>query len=555
MFTAESLQIGDLTNKQMSLVAENLLNISVNYSIDMANQLTFSVVDPGFQMANNNYFVVGRDVIYQTTGIRPIALPVVGQEVYPAIIRIRHAYEISSVTVSQGAAGASPVYSIEAMPKAIQQMKRDKKPGNIGSSGYEFVRRAATKYGLKFVGEKSTKIKGGSKNSGTGQQDSVWDKINDIAGSSQYLVFVADGTLYFGTQKWFLFKWGTSKQQGKPKLDKKKKPILDKNNLPSYHPSRYFIPFEYPGTEESRKRFELLSMPEITKRENDPMESEGSATVDRDNGVALRPGMTIRINNIPNVQKYYIITSVSFDEQTTDPVSIQFRTPERLEVNGKQPKITPLPIGKKFNSEYFDTQPNIMTSGTVGRPIFNELSPERIPIGTTPSPIGEQNKSNIPNSKRQTKHPINKAEIIDVNADITNIDASDFLEAGNIDMWNRPFFDSDVKETTFESCRTLSMEVYQTTFGGQSVYVIIEKLFCNSGSVVELSSQDAIDFYEAQNQHHGIMPIAVGLQKVQDYMKFLIDMQFLVVLKRFPNNGLKIWLGTVSLAEKNRCFS
>jgi hypothetical protein len=555
MFTAESLQIGDLTNKQMSLVAENLLNISVNYSIDMANQLTFSVVDPGFQMANNNYFVVGRDVIYQTTGIRPIALPVVGQEVYPAIIRIRHAYEISSVTVSQGAAGASPVYSIEAMPKAIQQMKRDKKPGNIGSSGYEFVRRAATKYGLKFVGEKSTKIKGGSKNSGTGQQDSVWDKINDIATSSQYLVFVADGTLYFGTQKWFLFKWGTSRQQGKPKLDKKKKPILDKNNLPSYHPSRHFIPFEYPGTEESRKRFELLSMPEITKRENDPMESEGSATVDRDNGVALRPGMTIRINNIPNVQKYYIITSVSFEEQTTDPVSVQFRTPERLEVNGKKPKITPLPIGKKFNSEYFDTKPNIMTSGTVGRPIFNELSPARIPIGTTPSPIGEQNKSNIPNSKRQTKHPINKAEIIDVNADITNIDASDFLEAGNIDMWNRPFFDSSVKETTFESCRTLSMEIYETTFGGQSVYVIIEKLFCNSGSVVELSSQDAIDFYEAQNQHHGIMPVTVGLQKVQDYMKFLIDMQFLVVLKRFPNNGLKIWLGLTSLEEKNRCFS
>ena len=555
MFSPESLQIGDLTSKQMSLVAENLLSINVNYSIDMANQLTFSVVDPGFQMANNNYFIVGRDVIYQTTGIRPISLSVVEQEVYPAIIRIRHAYEISSVTVSQGAAGASPVYSVEAMPKAIQQMKRDKKPGNIGSSGYEFVRRAATKYGLKFVGEKSTKIKGGSKNSGTGQQDSVWDKINDIATSSQYLVFVADGTLYFGTQKWFLKKWGTSINRGKPKLDKNKKPILDKKGLPTYYPSEYFIPFEYPGTEESRKRFELLSMPEITKRENDPMESEGSATVDRDNGVALRPGMTIRINNIPNVQKYYIITSVSFEEQTTDPVSVQFRTPERLEVNGKPAKIKPLPIGKSFNSEYFDTKPNVMTYGSVGRPIFNELSPERVPIGTTPSPVGEQNKSNIPNSKRFAKHPINKAEIIEVSSDVTNVDASDFLESGNIDMWNRPFFDSSVKPTSFDLCRTLSMHIYQTTFGGQAVYVIIERLFCNSGSVVELSVQDAIDFYEAGNQHHGIMPLAVGLQKVQDYMKFLVDMEFLVVLNRFPNNGLQIWLGTVSLEEKHRCFS
>lgn len=559
MFTSQSLQIGDLTSKQMALVSENLLNIGVHYSMDMANQLTFSVVDPGLQMASNMYFIVGRDVVYETTSIRPIVLATVEGEVYPAISRIRHIYEISSVTVSQGTAGASPVYDMEAMPKAIQQMKRDKKPGNIGGSGYGFVQNAAKKYGLKFVGEKGTKIKGGSKNSGTGQQDSVWDKIKDIASSSQYVVFVADGTLYFGTQKWFLFKWGTFKNPGKPKLDKNKKPILNKNGLPTYYPSQFFIPFEYPGTKESRKRFEILSMPEISKRENDPMESEGSALVHRENGVSLRPGMTIRINNIPNVEKYYIITSVSFEEQITDPVAVQFRTPERLEVNGKEAVIKPLPIGKKFKSEYFSTKPNVMTSGSVGRPIFNELSPTHVAIGTTPKPSGQQTRANIPNSRRPAKHPISRQEIISINPAFKNIDISDFVQAGNIDIYNRPLFDSSMKTTSGSKCRTLSMQIYTTTVLINSVttnvYVIIEKLFCQSGSIVELSSPNAIAVYEAEDKHHGIMLAASGIQKAKNYMNVLIAQQYLVVQKRFPNNGLKIWNGKINLAEERRCFS
>jgi hypothetical protein len=190
MFSSESLQIGDLTKKQMSVVAQNILSINVNYSMDMANQLTITIVDPGLEMASNNYFIVGRDIVYETTAIRAVELMTIEPDTYPVFSRIRHVYEISRVSVSQEGAGASPVYSLEAMPKAIQQMKRNKKTGNIGGSGYEFVRRAATKYGLKFVGEKSTRIKAGSKNSGTGQQDSVWDRIKNIAGESLSLIHI-----------------------------------------------------------------------------------------------------------------------------------------------------------------------------------------------------------------------------------------------------------------------------------------------------------------------------------------------------------------------------
>lgn len=532
--------------------------------MDMASQLSFQVVDPGLEMASNQYFIVGRDVVYETTAIRPIELVTVEQETFPAISRIRHIYEISRVSVAQEGAGASPVYSIEAMPKAVQQMKRDKKPGNIGGSGYEFIKRAAKKYGLKFVGEKSTRIKGGSKNSGTSQQDSVWDRITSIAQESQYVVFVADGTLYFGTQKWFMFRWGTSKKPGKPKLDKNKKAILDKKGLPVMHPSKFFIPLEYPGTQESRKRFEVLSMPQLSKGENDPMEAEGSAIVARDNGVALRPGMTVRINNVPFMEKYYLITSVTFQEQVTEPVSIQFRTPERLEVNGKPAKITPLPIGKRFSSDYYRTKPNILSTATLGLPVFNDTSPQRIPIGTTPAPIGEEVKARMPNSRRQTFHPIQAKDIKLIvpqspKPAVYTISASDFVEAGNIDMWNRPLLDSTFTRFTDQKCRTLSMEIHSSTvsISGVStpVYVILEKLFCVDGSVIELSTEDAINFYEEENKHHGIILQSSGIAKAQAYMYVLICSQAITIIKRFPKNGLDIWLTGADLPERSRCFA
>ena len=562
MFTAQSLQIGDLTSKQMALISENLLNINVSYTMDLAGQLTFSVVDPGLQMASNRYFIVGRDVVYETTSIKSVEVFSAESEIFNAISRTRHVYEISSVTVSQGEAGASPVYSIEALPKAIQQMKRDKKTGNIGGSGFEFVKSAAKKYGLKFVGEKSTRIKAGSKNSGTSQQDSVWDRITSIAQNSQYVVFVVDGTLYFGSQKWFMFRWGTTKQAEKPKLDKKKNPILDKNGVPERNPSRFFVPIEYPGTTESRKRFEALSMPKLSKRENDPMYGEGSAIIARDNGVLLRPGMTVRINNIPFMEKYYLITNVSFSEQTTEPVSIEFRTPERLEVNGKPAKIPPLPVGKRFSSDYFVTKPTLMSTATIGG--VNAAQPERIPIGTTPAPSGEEVKARIPNSRRQTYHPIEQKDIklIVPNSTVPaayTISSADFVEAGNIDMWNRPLFGNALVENNNQKCRTLSMEIHDATvnIGGipTPVYVILEKLFCADGSVVELSSGDAIDFYEEENKHHGIILQSSGIAKAEAYMYVLVQLQFMTVKKRFPNNGLQIWSTGADLPEQSRCFA
>lgn len=54
--------------------------------------------------------------------------------------------------------------------------------------------------------------------------------------------------------------------------------------------------------------------------------AEASFTLERQYGRLLRPGMTVDIQNVPLFSGYYLVTSVSWREGTTEPVSISART-------------------------------------------------------------------------------------------------------------------------------------------------------------------------------------------------------------------------------------
>ena len=91
-----------------------------------------------------------------------------------------------------------------------------------------------------------------------------------------------------------------------------------------------------------------MAMPSIRSSENDPLEASGSVSVDRLNGVALRPGMSIGIDGMAWFNKIYLIDSVTFDHFGSDPVQVSFRTPEREEKFIKQYDVGPImrnPLG------------------------------------------------------------------------------------------------------------------------------------------------------------------------------------------------------------------
>lgn len=539
MFTSTSLQIGDFDAKIMTTIAQNILNININYTMDMSSQLSFTVIDPGLEMAANNYFQVGRDVVYETTAITPIRTGITTDDTgVPIFSRIRHRYEISSVSVQQ-TGSASPQWTVEALPKAVMQMKRDKKPGNIGGSGFEFVRKAANKYGLKFVGEKSARIKGGTKNSGDGQADSVWSVITGIAQSSQYVVFVADGTLYFASEKWLLFKWGSDKQVGTPKYDKDGNILMDKKGIPQKNPDIFYVPLDYPAkTEANARRFEVLQLPNLRKSENDPMAGNGSLIVSRTNGVALRPGMTIRINSVPTMNQYYLITGVTFGEQITDPVAVEFRTPERLEVNGKPEKIPQLKIGKIYRSEYFQPSPRLGET-SVGLPSFNDTTPAFVSAGSTLSPIGGGIRGALPNARRPSVYPLSILQMAYFVPGGAAPSPATIVEGGNIDLWNRPVVVTNSDDLSF--CATLRPHVYTKVIGGQTRYVITERIWCDSGVPTTFTTVQAETKYNTENVHHGIFTSSVSAYA---YITVLIKMQKEAIKMRFPNSYQVIWNGT-----------
>lgn len=547
MFSRTSLQIGDLSEKIMATIAENLLTLNINYTIDMASQLSFTVLDPGFEMAANNYFQVGRDVVYESSAIFQSRIPTTDTDTsIPVTGRIRYTYEISSSSVQQNGT-ASPEWTIEALPKAIMQMKRDKKPGNIGGSGYEFVRKAANKYGLAFVGEKSSRIKSASKNSGDNQADSVWTVITNIAQNSQYVVFVSDGTLYFASEKWLLYKWGSEKIIGKPKLNKDGKPIRNKDGTPQKNPDRFFVPLDYPAKSEANARkFEVLKLPNLRKSENDPMAGSGSLLVSRNNGIALRPGMTIRIDSVPTMNKFYLITGVSYGEQITDPVSIEFRTPERLEVNGKPAKIPQLPVGKIFQSEYF-TDSVRLGDTAVGSPVFNETTPPFVAAGTTLNPTGPQTAGVLPNSRRVSTYPTSSFELSLFSSRIKQIpNSAHIFEGGNIDCWNRPVIVTNSDDATF--CATMKPHIYEKVLVSEEIiYVITERIWCIDGVPTTLSTADAETRYNTSGVHHGIFTTLISAQR---YIPILIQIQKNVIKYRFNESYQAIWNGRAPLITR-----
>jgi hypothetical protein len=307
----------------------NIISLKVSFTLDSASALTFDVVDPGFEMAQRNYFQVGQTIIYKSQNIRDIKRTSIGAAPqywgYP--------FEIADVTYEQSN-GASPIVRIQAYTKAIQQMKRDRKPGVITGTSSSFVENAARKYGLDFVGQQTTKTANITTASGDKQADSVWDVIKRIAGENKFVVFEADGTLYFGSQKWLLHKWGLEEYTVKKWLPKKRIDIDE---------TRYHSYLTYPQTVNNETggyydTFKLLQLPTMHKSENDPHETDGSCIVERTNGVRLRPGMTAFVGNVPFLNGNYLITSVDYEEMSPDPVSVQFRTPELTDKEIKQIK-------------------------------------------------------------------------------------------------------------------------------------------------------------------------------------------------------------------------
>ena len=350
------VSFGDIPSNISELMNDSILSCQVNYNIDQVTELTLRIIDRDYtnaaqspnittSFAAANYFNIGRDVSYLTKTILSSEFDETGSVARIELVKLR--MEVAEISVDQESS-VSPIWTVKCRTKAVQQMKRDKKPESIQGNGTDYVRAAALKFGLKFVGEKTDKSKKINKASGDNEADSVWTVIQNLAQQAKFKCFEVDGTLYFASMKWLMYKWGSDAITYRHTV---KDPKTGKDVTKPV--TRRYIPI-VPG--EVGREFRAQKLPNMNKSDNAPMEATGSATIERTNGVAIRPGMTVFVGGIPTFVGYYLVTAVDFEERSPNPVGIQFQTPERR----PKEKIVDLPVGPMFPATGDPVGPDVL---------------------------------------------------------------------------------------------------------------------------------------------------------------------------------------------------
>lgn len=492
----------DEKKEEIAEVRERLISVDVSYTMRMASELTFTVLDEELRMISNNYFSIGRVVAYlsETFGtIEKTTLPDISE-------RQLQLFEIANVGISQGP-GENPTITVTCYSRAVQQMKRDRKPGTVGGSGTEFVKRAAKKYGLKFWGETTSKAQSINKASAGNKSESLWDVIDKLAQDAKFVVYEVDGYLIFASEKFILKRWGTHEAPLTNAQKKSKTKSVKKQNK--------YIPLtwknkKFDGTD-LREDLHLLEIPSISITENNPWDASGTAVIDRFNAVRLRPGMTIKLGGVSNYNGFYLIDSVSFPDISPDPVSISFKKPEK-----EAKDIKDLPIGAR-GPQVIDIDDQV---GITGRDRAFDVTragsvffKKRTYKGIFPLPDAEN---------RTNRYPLVTKGV---------------FATGNIDLYERPVLialGSDVK-TTYSL--TIAPFREDGTNGGKPFALLITPMWTVDGAPVELTEQQALAKYLADGKFLAKVrgkTIKEAISNAEVYGQLISGQQYEIVVKKFP---------------------
>jgi len=353
----KTFQLGilDTSNEQVGHLARAIQSISVSFSMDLTPQISVQLFDVNMAMLENNYFNIGRTFIYKTSqrmelpratevssgpstdgqdDVAPVAPNLGESELGFAIMPL----ELASLSVGPGS-GSSPSITLELRSKAILQMKRDRKPGSINGSGHVFVQQAAIKYNLGYYTEVTNKDKKINKASSDRRADSLWDVLSSLASEAKFSLFEVDGIIVFSSMRNLFGKWGPEQITGN---------VVDETtNLPVQRTmNSWYVEWPYlrqatigqadvidVGGVRNNLSFARtlipLQCPTFRRSDSDVYQVEGSLSLDRHNSMILRPGMTIYVAGVPTFEDFYIITQVSFDHMSTNPVQVSFTKPER----------------------------------------------------------------------------------------------------------------------------------------------------------------------------------------------------------------------------------
>lgn len=267
---------------------EAITGIRRNYTMDAGAQISVNFYDDQRRMLINGYFRLGTEYSFG------------GED-----------WVVNAVDVSQGEADGASV-SLELLERKFHLLKNNFNPQNFrAANGFSFAEKVAKKYKLKFIGEKVKGKQQTIKVKAKNNTESVWSVLQRAASDNQYLCFIANNTLFFASPKFLIGKWGTKQISYRPNGATKDIEFL-------------YVPLPYP-TPETTNDFFLVGMPSMRRALDSKKEAEGSASIFGPSAHNLRAGMTVMLYGMGAAfDLAYLITSVDFDEYTTEPTEINF---------------------------------------------------------------------------------------------------------------------------------------------------------------------------------------------------------------------------------------
>lgn len=266
-----SLVVGEIGTERSDEIVDSISTVSVSLTLDLASQLSFTVIDPDLRMHNAGYFVIRRPITYESIGYQ---------------------FETSAVDVNVDA-GSVPSVRVDARSLAVQKLKRDKGAKNWGKvSPTEVAAQLALEMELGFFGEGTAAKEAIVRTQNENSDESSWDVLSRLASDLNFLVFEAGGILYFASE----------------------------TNLVSSQPH---IVFTWPCPENDP--FYLHSLT-VRRSDDDVWGGELRATVSRTNGTQIRPGMSVELRGVEYFgSRYFLIDSVEWEEGSESPVSVSAR--------------------------------------------------------------------------------------------------------------------------------------------------------------------------------------------------------------------------------------
>jgi hypothetical protein len=338
--------------------------------------------------------------------------------------------------------------------------------------------------------------------------------------------------LVFASEKFLLNKWGSkSKVVDRLENKKNKKKVFKK-----------FFPVSFPNS--PTNPLQLIEFPTISRSANDAYEGNGSMNINRKNATQLRPGMTTKIEGIPNMGGYFLITDVAFLDMSPDPVSVTFRTPVKdpEKENPKELALgniydqTSTSSGTKFKLLNTNTDAKDSTGAARTSPWLGDARLRPLPNAASPYLYPRMAKANL------TKL-YNKSSIFGSKAVESTLEENTLLVSGNIDLWDRPVLigTDGIVKTLFSVSFTLDTVA-------PFRHVILPTIFTENGSPVQKTNDQVLEKYNAAGgylgtaKHLGVVSgstKAKAITNARDYAQMLSWQNDLVVKKRFNGDPIQ----------------